>query len=57
VNHGHLWWEFDSTYLLIRLLAEMGLACDLAMPTSSVARERDDPRHVTGMPVLVSERS
>jgi fatty-acid desaturase len=31
-KHGHLWWEFDSTYLTIRLLAALGLASNIIMP-------------------------
>ncbi len=33
-KHGHLWWEFDVTYLTIRLLALMGLARNVALPGS-----------------------
>jgi sn-1 stearoyl-lipid 9-desaturase len=31
-KHGHRWWELDTTYLAIRLLALVGLARDVAMP-------------------------
>jgi stearoyl-CoA desaturase (delta-9 desaturase) len=30
--HGHKWWEFDPTYLTIRLLAAMGLARQVVKP-------------------------
>jgi stearoyl-CoA desaturase (delta-9 desaturase) len=30
--HGHRWWEFDVTYLTIRLLAILGLAKNVVMP-------------------------
>jgi stearoyl-CoA desaturase (delta-9 desaturase) len=31
--HGHLWWELDATYMVIRILRAMGLATDVVMPT------------------------
>jgi stearoyl-CoA desaturase (delta-9 desaturase) len=31
--HGHRWWEFDLTYLTIRLLEAVGLAKDVVRPT------------------------
>ncbi|CAN5278282.1 acyl-CoA desaturase [soil metagenome] len=31
-RHGHRWWEFDTTYLAIRLLERLGLASDVVMP-------------------------
>ncbi len=30
--HGHLWWEFDFTYLVIRGLKFLGLARDVKLP-------------------------
>jgi len=32
-RHGHLWWEVDLTWLMIRLLAALGLARDVATPS------------------------
>jgi stearoyl-CoA desaturase (delta-9 desaturase) len=32
--HGHLWWEFDVTYLTIRLLARLGLARNVVQPSA-----------------------
>ena len=29
-NYGHRWWEFDSTYLMIRILSGCGLAWNVA---------------------------
>jgi fatty-acid desaturase len=31
-RHGHRWWEFDTTYLTIRLFERLGLASDVVMP-------------------------
>ena len=31
-RHGHRWWEIDTTYLTIRLLAMLGLAWDVVTP-------------------------
>ncbi len=31
-RHGHRWWEFDTTYLTIRLLEKLGLAWDVVQP-------------------------
>ncbi|GMV99365.1 MAG: stearoyl-CoA 9-desaturase [Candidatus Hydrogenedentota bacterium] len=30
--HGHKWWEFDLTYVTIRLLEKLGLAWDVVVP-------------------------
>ena len=37
-RHGHLWWEFDVTWLTIRLLVALGLAHKVAMPNRMTAR-------------------
>ena len=34
-RHGHRWWEFDTTYMTIRLLEKLGLATDVAVYTPS----------------------
>jgi fatty-acid desaturase len=39
-KHGHLWWEFDSTYLIIRLLAALGLVKDIVMPNAAARARR-----------------
>jgi stearoyl-CoA desaturase (delta-9 desaturase) len=31
-RHGHRWWEFDTTYLTIRLLERLGLVSDIVQP-------------------------
>jgi stearoyl-CoA desaturase (delta-9 desaturase) len=31
-SHGHRWWEFDVTYLTIRLLEIVGLATNVKRP-------------------------
>lgn len=33
-SHGHHWWEFDVTWLTIRLLQRVGLAHELVLPKS-----------------------
>jgi sn-1 stearoyl-lipid 9-desaturase len=44
-RHGLRWFEFDATWLLIRVLAAVGLAKDLRLPTRvMIARLRDAPR-------------
>jgi fatty-acid desaturase len=35
-KHGHRWWEFDLTYLVIRGLARLGLVHDIVMPNPRV---------------------
>ena len=37
--HGHRWWEFDVTYLTIRLLEKVGLATDVVRPSPSAAEK------------------
>jgi stearoyl-CoA desaturase (delta-9 desaturase) len=36
-KHGHRWWEFDVTWLTIRLLAALGLAQRVATPSPHLA--------------------
>jgi fatty-acid desaturase len=35
-RHGHLWWEVDLTWLIIRSLAALGLAREVATPSPHV---------------------
>jgi stearoyl-CoA desaturase (delta-9 desaturase) len=35
--HGHRWWEFDVTYLTIRLLKRCHLAWDVVMPNVKIS--------------------
>ena len=35
-RHGHKWWEFDTTWLTIRLLEKLGLATDVVGPSPYV---------------------
>ena len=37
--HGHFWWEFDVTYLTIKALAFLGLACNVVKPRIAARRE------------------
>jgi stearoyl-CoA desaturase (delta-9 desaturase) len=36
-KHGHRWWEFDTTWLTIRLFEKLGLATDVVGPSPHVA--------------------
>ena len=35
-RHGHLWWEVDLTWLMIRLLAALGLAREVVTPSPHI---------------------
>jgi stearoyl-CoA desaturase (delta-9 desaturase) len=35
-RHGHKWWEFDFTWVLIRLLMSLGLARHVIEPSRSL---------------------
>lgn len=37
-RHGHMWWEVDLTWLMIRLLAALGLAREVAAPSPHIRR-------------------
>ncbi|MGM4889357.1 acyl-CoA desaturase [Tardiphaga sp. 20_F10_N6_6] len=37
-RHGHRWWEFDTTYLTIRLLEKLGLVSDIVEPRHTTKR-------------------
>lgn len=39
-RHGLRWWQFDSSYLLIRAMGMMGLAWDIIVPADSAQRAR-----------------
>jgi fatty-acid desaturase len=39
-KHGHLWWEFDLTYVIIRHLAAIGLCNRVIMPAAKLASAR-----------------
>ena len=36
-RHGHKWWEIDLVWLTIRLLMLLGLAKNVAIPSSDLA--------------------
>ena len=36
-RHGHKWWEFDLTWQVIRLLAQLGLATKVVLPAPGLA--------------------
>ncbi len=35
-RHGHAWWEFDFSFLLIRLFEKIGLVWNVALPSPSL---------------------
>jgi stearoyl-CoA desaturase (delta-9 desaturase) len=37
-RYGHLWWELDVTWLIIRLLLALGLARKVVTPSRMPAR-------------------
>ncbi|WP_441244023.1 acyl-CoA desaturase [Tardiphaga sp. 768_D3_N2_1] len=37
-RHGHRWWEFDTTYLTIRLLEKLSLVSDVVEPRHTTKR-------------------
>jgi fatty-acid desaturase len=39
-KHGHLWWEIDGSYLVIRLLAALGLASNIVLPNPRLVAKR-----------------
>jgi len=39
-SHGHLWWEFDPIYGVIRLLGAVGLATNIVVPDTKLPRIR-----------------
>jgi stearoyl-CoA desaturase (delta-9 desaturase) len=43
-RHGHKWWELDLTWLVIRFLMFLGLAKDVALPSSTLDAKFRDPR-------------
>jgi stearoyl-CoA desaturase (delta-9 desaturase) len=40
-RHGHMWWEFDATWLTIRLLAALGLADKVVEPSRHLQARRN----------------
>ncbi len=41
-KHGHRWWEIDTTYLTIRLLARLGLVSHVITPRPRIAKVSAD---------------
>ena len=39
-RHGLRWWQFDASYLVIRLMERIGLASDVRVPTYEKQQER-----------------
>jgi stearoyl-CoA desaturase (delta-9 desaturase) len=37
-RHGFAWYEFDQSYMVIKLLARLGLAWDVKQPPESIMR-------------------
>jgi stearoyl-CoA desaturase (delta-9 desaturase) len=42
-RHGHTWWEFDLTWMVIRLLMLLGLARNIAAPSPTLKARFDSP--------------
>ena len=40
-RHGHKWWEFDVTYLSVRLLGALGLAREIVEPSAHLNAQRE----------------
>ena len=54
-SHGHRWWEFDATYLTIRIMQAVGLVWDVVMPdvpstfsTSTMETKELEAANITG---------
>ena len=43
--HGHKWWEFDVTYLTLRLMQSVGMASDLVPITVKANSDDDTTNH------------
>jgi stearoyl-CoA desaturase (delta-9 desaturase) len=41
--HGHKWWEFDLTWLTLRVLMALGLATDVKVPSTALAAKASRP--------------
>ena len=57
-RHGHEWWEFDLTWLTIRLLMVLGLAKNVALPSPMLAAKFNSagPRLAPGQPADIRQR-
>ena len=42
-RHGHKWWEIDQTWLVIRFMMLLGLARNVAVPSSALAAKFNAP--------------
>ncbi|HET7747011.1 MAG TPA: fatty acid desaturase, partial [Vicinamibacteria bacterium] len=51
-RHGHEWWELDTTWMVIRALAAMGLARDIQLLPATADRFRLDRTTTLGAPGL-----
>jgi len=40
-RHGYKWWEFDVTYLSVRLLGALGLAREIVEPSAHLNAQRE----------------
>lgn len=41
--HGHKWWEFDLTWVTLRVLMALGLATDVKMPSTALGSKAAQP--------------
>ena len=46
-RHGHRWWEIDTTYMTVRLLAMLGLAWDVVTPNPRLMARTANERLAT----------
>jgi fatty-acid desaturase len=52
-RHGHKWWEFDLTWQVIKLLAQLGLATKVVLPAPGIAG-RGPVKSVVGASATIS---
>jgi fatty-acid desaturase len=39
-RHGHMWWEFDVTYVILRALGALGLASEIVEPSAALTKRQ-----------------
>ena len=56
-RHGHEWWEFDVTWMIIRLLMLLGLAWNVATPSPTLKAKINSPgRRLTPAGIAVRRK-
>ncbi len=51
-RHGHRWWEFDSTWLVIKTLAAFGLVWDIKSPAKTARTSPSEVKETPEFPVV-----